>query len=669
MARRGRKASAQRGRQAIARRGRRAAALALLGALLWAQGAAADEPPAGATWAEATIASSDGTRLHADVFRPAGAQQPLPVMLVVSPYLDPPPDEPGPTVLRWYRALYERAIAHGHAVVQVSLRGTGASEGCSDFGGPGEQADARAAVEWAASQPWSTGRVGMLGHSYDGYAAIAALAQRPPALRAVVVAAPAVSLYRGAFMNGVAYLQTPGVAAYYQALSVGGLGAPASRDPACSAATIGEARNPDPKSAFWRERDLTKRAAGTNVPVLWSHGFLDGRDDFSAVRPDNFLDLWQRLEGPRRGWFGQFPHVVPSEHNTWNEPEPVGRDDFVAEAVEWLDAHVAGSPEARARAQARPPVLVQDGAGRWRGETAWPPGNAGSAALELRPGAYSDDPGTKAEQGDDPGGGCADGVKARCNPASRTGRGSWTFSRPLTAATRLAGTVRLEATLRTQAPDARVVALVYDVSPEHRAALLTRGATLIPGEGRVAFDLYPQDWELAPGHRIGVLLAGSDDFYFEGGRSGARVDLESGRLVLPLAPAAGRPVEGGPSRAVSERTTFPVDPALTEERANELTPARPSRANTAPRAPRLTRTCLHGGALRVAVRHPAAGTRRVVFRFGGRRVAADGRAPFVTVVGRRMLARTHARRLRATLAPGRTALVRSLPRCGLRSAR
>ena len=59
-------------------------------------------------------------------------------------------------------------MERGYTFVMVDLRGFGGSTGCLDWGGPGEQADVVKAVEWAASQPWSTGSVGMYGKSYDG---------------------------------------------------------------------------------------------------------------------------------------------------------------------------------------------------------------------------------------------------------------------------------------------------------------------------------------------------------------------------------------------------------------------------------------------------------------------------------------------------------------------
>lgn len=623
-----------------------AAALSIACACLAAGPAGADEPPAGSVWSEAQLESRDGTRLHADVFRPAvlAPGKRSPVMLVVSPYLGLPSSESTgpPKVLRWYRRLYEEAIARGYTVAQVSLRGTAASHGCEDLGGPGEQGDVAAAVDWAATQPWSTGAVAMAGHSYDGYAAVIALSQRSPSLAATVLMGPAIDLYRGAYMNGVSYLQGRVVGSYYQGFALipppdltqapGVLG---GRDFSCSPEVLAGSQSADGSTAFWRERDMSERAAGSRVPVFWAHGFLDGRDDYSAVRPSNFLDLWRTLGGPRRAWFGQFPHVVPGEENTWNEPEPVGRDGFTDEALDWLDAHVKDEAHARARVERAPVVAVQEGSrGEWREWADWPPRDGRAHSLPLLPGTYTDAAGNKAEQGDDPGGGCDDGVRARCNPLSRAGQGTWTFSGPLAEDVHLAGTPRLRARLEVEAP-AQVVAIVYDVDASSRATLLTRGAASVGATGWVDFELYPQDWRLRTGHRVGVLLAGSDDFYFNPGTSETTVRVEGGSLSLPLVePPRGAGIGGSPSRAVLERTSFPVEPALVAERATALgapAGARPSlRMKVKPRRVRARRrvaltVVVHSGGRRVGggrvrigrrlVRVPANGVLRVRTRF------------------------------------------------------
>src|SRR3989442_8911890 len=60
----------------------------------------------------------------------------------------------------------ERWIPHGYAVVRVDSRGAGWSPGFMDPNCPREIEDLYQCVEWAGRQPWSNGKVGMLGISY-----------------------------------------------------------------------------------------------------------------------------------------------------------------------------------------------------------------------------------------------------------------------------------------------------------------------------------------------------------------------------------------------------------------------------------------------------------------------------------------------------------------------
>jgi len=69
----------------------------------------------------------------------------------------------------------------------VDLRGTGSSEGAAvDESPAGGQADLCRVIGWLASQPWSTGAVGMYGISYSGFNSLQVAAERPPALKAVI---------------------------------------------------------------------------------------------------------------------------------------------------------------------------------------------------------------------------------------------------------------------------------------------------------------------------------------------------------------------------------------------------------------------------------------------------------------------------------------------------
>src|SRR6267142_1163477 len=75
---------------------------------------------------------------------------------------------------------------HGYAVVKVDSRGSGKSPGKLDVNSPAEFRDFHDAIEWAAVQPWSSGRVGLLGISYYAAGQWMIAAERPPHLAAIL---------------------------------------------------------------------------------------------------------------------------------------------------------------------------------------------------------------------------------------------------------------------------------------------------------------------------------------------------------------------------------------------------------------------------------------------------------------------------------------------------
>ena len=95
--------------------------------------------------------------------------------------------------------------ARGYAVMMVDVRGTGRSGGCLDLMGPRDQSDAKRVIEWAAKQPWSNGRVGVLGHSYPGGTSVMSLAEHPKGLATVVVSAGLGTMYDHQYQAGVPY--------------------------------------------------------------------------------------------------------------------------------------------------------------------------------------------------------------------------------------------------------------------------------------------------------------------------------------------------------------------------------------------------------------------------------------------------------------------------------
>ena len=133
----------------------------------------------------------DGVILRADVYRPA-TDEPVPVLLVRTPYNKD----------MAVNVLVLMAVDRGYAVVIQDTRGRWASDG---DGRPfiHEKADGYDTVRWAAAQPWSNGRVGMLGGSYVGYTQYAAAAFQPPALRAIAPAVTFLEPHTAVFRNGV----------------------------------------------------------------------------------------------------------------------------------------------------------------------------------------------------------------------------------------------------------------------------------------------------------------------------------------------------------------------------------------------------------------------------------------------------------------------------------
>ena len=127
----------------------------------------------------------------------------------------------------------------------------------------------------------------------------------------------------------------------------------------------------------------------------------------------------------------------------------------------------------------------------------------------------------------------------------------------------MAGVPHFTVDAATQGPDANLVADVYDVDASNNAILVTRNAYLLPGSGRVSFDLYGNDWIFAPGHRIGVLVTSSNADWWAHAPSGQQVTVRSAQVTLPfLSCARNQTIAGGPSVRLEDYVThagFAVD--------------------------------------------------------------------------------------------------------------
>jgi predicted acyl esterase len=509
----------------------------------------ADPVPNDATWEQVWFPSDDGTMLHADVLLPKDRadNERHPVILSIGPYfgsggsVPPSPTRTGP-VMRFQDLIDEgRIFERGYAYVQVDSRGYGGSDGCNDFGGPGEQMDAKAAVEWAAKQDWSNGKVGMWGKSYDGWTQVMALSQKPKGLAAVVIQSPLIETYRGMFMNGVHYdsgwYATPSLYADYDLTPPSLQDSPpeeflypakgTATNPHCYALNISMTTQPDHSLAYWQERDIIKAASKSRVPVMWSHGFLDAN-----TKPSNLLPVWSKLRGPKRAWFGQYDHV------RGNEADLVGRDGFMDEAMDWFAHYLMGEPLVE-----HPAIEIQDNEGAWRTESSWPPSDARYFRLYARKGIqYPDMPGNSADAPD------------------TGGWGFFTEAAPYDL--HFAGPPKFEGQVGITVPGANLIALLYDIGPDGDGRLITRGAYRLMASGKVSFDLYPEDWRVHEGHRIGLYVSGSDDTWFTPTNTSAMVGLNKAIVSLPfLSYLRTTNLEGGPADAMSGVPTISVNEA------------------------------------------------------------------------------------------------------------
>ena len=130
------------------------------------------------------IKMSDGVRLMARIWRPTSSDdEPVPAVLEFIPYRHR-------DLTAWRDSIQHPYLAgHGYAAVRVDLRGSGDSEGLlRDEYLEQELTDAEEVLAWLATQPWCSGRTGMMGISWGGFNALQLAARRPPGLGAIVTA-------------------------------------------------------------------------------------------------------------------------------------------------------------------------------------------------------------------------------------------------------------------------------------------------------------------------------------------------------------------------------------------------------------------------------------------------------------------------------------------------
>ncbi|GAB37760.1 MULTISPECIES: CocE/NonD family hydrolase [Gordonia] len=514
----------------------------------------------GAHWSQAYIPEKDGTVLHADILRPAhlSASAKTPVILSVSPYFNHsgsggvagaldgftykplPPAQPND---RFSDLVTQGDLMRkGYTYVMVDLRGFGGSTGCLDYDGPGEQADVRAAVEWAASQPWSTGAVGMYGKSYDGNTGIMGTALAPKGLRAVVAQEPMYDGYRYLYQNGVRYLNSLYMGIWYDQIASAS-GVPFGDDARYMKSSLYELQHPeclsrnasaqmadsDHNSSYWRERGFAEAAHDSPVPLFLTQGLIENN-----TWPDGLYETIAGRKAPTRAWLGMWDHVRGNE-TAADGRLAMGRPGWFAEVMRWYDRYLKGTDVA-----SDPSIVVEDNTGSWRAQPSWPM-QTSTQTVALPTGSYRDGVTAVGSYGTQ-----ASAISAPSGLDRN--RGLWRVSAPVSRAVRISGAPQVSVRTTTAQAGAHLVVDLYDLPPSGQATRITRAASVLErGAATTTFRLLPNDWVLAPGHRLGIRIVNTNSELYLPSGSSATVTVTGGTLSLPIDAHRWPPTAGGRS--------------------------------------------------------------------------------------------------------------------------
>jgi hypothetical protein len=311
-------------------------------------------PVAAETWPDYVrnsiyVPVRDGTRLAVNIYRPASGskvmQAPTPVIFAFSPYRSRFTNPEGEVV---ELALSDRLalrslIAAGYVVATADIRGKGASFGTRrGFQDRTEARDGYDLVEWLAKQPFSTGKVGMIGCSYLGGTTFHTTTTAPPSLKAAFIGATELDKY--------AFVRRGGITAQFntrpdEPLSddLASIPVDADKDGALLKAAVAEHAKNTPMAGLWYGMPFRDSVSSFTGNAFWEevgvYNYLD------AVRKSGiatyFWSNWQDeptaqsiLSAANVG--GKFL-AGPGSHCI-----PPPQFDFTGEVTRYFDYHLKG---------------------------------------------------------------------------------------------------------------------------------------------------------------------------------------------------------------------------------------------------------------------------------------------------------------------------------------
>jgi putative CocE/NonD family hydrolase len=343
------------------------------------------------------VAMRDNVRLDTNVFYPAGSGR-FPTVLVRTPY-GKGPDLP---------AGYQSFINHGYAVVIGDVRGRGGSGGVFDVLNQ-EGPDGYDTLNWIAGQPWSDGKVGMIGGSYLGIAQWKVAVLNNPHLKAIFPVVSGSDEYFDRFYSqGGAMKLGHRLLWMSQNLTPPGSAKPKfsdyiyhlplrTVDRAATRRTLGfyqSVLNHPAYDSFWKNLSVLENIDRVHVPVFSVGGWYDNfaESDLEAFSALHKLD--GRLDDRHRIMIGPWAHNMstPFPGVTYGDDSSSPIRSY---QIEWFDHWLKGAPEdaqhfspqkwhaVRAEVDEAPVHIFVMGVNRWRDEPDWPLARARATPLYL----------------------------------------------------------------------------------------------------------------------------------------------------------------------------------------------------------------------------------------------------------------------------------------------
>ncbi|HEX4241313.1 MAG TPA: CocE/NonD family hydrolase [Steroidobacteraceae bacterium] len=320
----------------------------------------------------AMVKMSDGVRLATDIYLPGGdaAGGKYPVILMRTPY------DARPVIDSTWQF-----VSRGYAVVLQDVRGRFGSEGqfLVDIH---ELKDGDETLTWIAAQPWSDGKIGMMGASYPGHAQWMAAYRGNPALVTIV---PQVSM--GTPHNDMPYIGGAldiGVAQWALAMD----GADTTKLQWATLlrmrpfADIGKtALGKDSKlwdqvvqhqlyDDYWKASDWLLYEKNIKIPAFHISGWYD--DDHPGTLANWAMMARNKRDGQRM-ILGAWRHNLNQDRdlNGVRFGENIIRPDLNLLKERWYDHFLKGVPN---HIEQRPVVEYYSvGDDQWRTAGAWPP--------------------------------------------------------------------------------------------------------------------------------------------------------------------------------------------------------------------------------------------------------------------------------------------------------